>query len=59
MWDILKIDIFDKDRNDYNLGLAPEISQGHIGDCTVIASMSSLSVKPANIQKIFYRQQNG
>jgi hypothetical protein len=49
MWDILKIDNFDTSRNDYNLGLAPEVSQGFLGDCTIISAMSSLAKNPAKI----------
>ena len=46
MWDVSRIPLFNKNRNDYNLGYAPEVNQGHIGDCTVISAMSSLSTKP-------------
>ena len=49
MWDVSRIPIFNKERNDYNLGLAPEVTQGNIGDCTIIASMSALSTKPEQI----------
>jgi hypothetical protein len=49
MWDILKIDNFDTSRNDFNLGLAPEVNQGHLGDCTIISAMSSLATNPSKI----------
>jgi len=47
MWDVLHTELFVKDRNEYNLGLAPEINQGHVGDCTIIAAMSSIASDPA------------
>ena len=49
MWDVLHTELFVKDRNEYNLGLAPEINQGHVGDCTIIAAMSSIASDPANL----------
>jgi len=49
MWDILHTELFETNRNEYNLGLSPEINQGHVGDCTIIAAMSSLASKPAQL----------